>query len=363
MSLRFEPAPMSRRDLILVIVSGVVALGVIIALIVILVRAGKGPKDPVDMAAGTTPTAMTSTVGPTVSPSPSGPPTMTPSPAPTPTIEPYQYKVQAGDTLFAIIQIFGYRDLNVVPEVIRLNNMANENDLKADQVLLVPRQTPTVGPTATLTPTLPPGTTPTATIEVTAGPTVDYTGCNADNKCVSPDGKYWVHDVTEGDTIASIAYEYVSRVDAIMEANGSPQFIVPGEKINVPILVTMTPTLTPTGGPDSTATPTPTLSPPSLLGPADGETIARGDDVILQWVAVHELAENQYYLVVVHNLGTDEEHRATTRSNSYRLPGGLRPGIGQSAQFEWQVVIVNGNKTDGIAISGLGPTWTFTWGP
>ena len=354
MSLKFEPAPMSRRDLILVIVSGVIALGVIIALIVILVRAGRDTQEPAATeVAGTTPTAVTSTAAaPTASPSPSGPPTATPPPAPTPTLEPYQYTVQAEDTLFYIIQLFGYRDLNVVPEVIQLNGMANENDLKVDQVLLIPRQTPTEGPT------------PTPTVEgseATAGPTVDYTGCGFDNKCTSPDGKYWVHVVQEDDTIALLAYKYGSRVDAIEEANGFPQFIVPGQQLNVPILVTLTPTLTPTGGPDSTATLTPTLSPPSLLGPANGEAIPRGDAVILQWVAVHPLAENQYYLVIVRNLAAQEEHRATTRSNSYRLPSGLRPGMGQSGQFEWQVVIVNGNNTEARAISGLGPTWAFTW--
>lgn len=351
---------MSRRDLILVIISGVVALGVIITLIVVLVSS-KGPKEPI--AADATQPDGTATVAPTPSPTPSGPPTLTPSPVPTPTLEPYQYKVNKGDTLFAIIQIFGYRDLGVVPEVIRLNNMANENDLKADQVLLIPRQTPTPGPTLTVGPTLPPGTTPTATIEVTAGPTMDYKGCSPSNICVSADRQYYLHEVKEGDSIASIAYAYNSLPDAVMKANGSPAFIVPGQEIIVPILVTMTPTLTPTGGPGSTATPIPTLSAPSLLAPASGEEIGRGNAVILQWVTVNSLAATQYYMVIVRNKATDKEHRATTRSNSYRLPDSLRPGIGQSAQFEWQVVVVNGTGMTAPPVSGQGPVWTFTWGP
>ncbi|MBN1428644.1 MAG: LysM peptidoglycan-binding domain-containing protein [Anaerolineae bacterium] len=362
MPSRFETAPMSRRDLILVIVSGVTALAVIIGLIIILTQAGREPKEPI----GTAETTLTSVPPTTVSaaaPSPVGPPTETPSPVPTPTLEPYQYKVQPGDTLFAIIQLFGYRDISVVPEVIRLNEMANETDLQPDETLLIPRQTPTTGPTETLAPTLPPDVTPTATIEVTIGPTLDHKGCNFDNKCPSPDGKYWVHEVQEGDTIALLAYQYVSRVDAIMQANGSPEFIVPGQRIQIPILVTLTPTLTPTGGPDSTATPTPTLSPPSLLAPVDGETVPRGDAVILQWIARHPLSANQHYLVVAHIAGTDQEHKATTRSNSYRLPDSLRPGVGKSIQIEWQVVIVSGDKPSATSISGLGPTWTFTWGP
>lgn len=354
---RFEPAPISRRDLILVIVSGVVALGVIITLIVVLIS-NKSSREPVD--AETTPSAEIATLTPAPSPSPSGPPTVTPSPAPTPTLEPYQYTVQAGDTLFAIIQVFGYRDLGVVPEVIRLNNMANENDLKADQVLLIPRQTPTIGPTPVPTETLAPGVEPP-----TVGPTLDYRGCSPDNTCMSPDGKYWLHEVQSGETIVYIAIKYNTRLDAVLEANGltAESFIQPGQQIYVPILVTLTPTLTPTGGPGSTATPVPTFSPPTLLAPARGETISRGDAVILQWVTVNSLSAGQYYLVIVRKVGTEEEHRATTHSNSYRLPAGLRPGIGQSARFEWRVVVVSGTETTAPPISGQGPAWAFTWGP
>lgn len=360
---RFEPAPMARRDLILVIISGVVALGVIIALVVILLRSGQpGQKEPIAPAAAS-PSGATPTVAPIVSPSPAGPPTVTPSPAPTPTLEPYQHKIKAGETLFAIIQMYGYREISVVPEIIRLNNMANENDLKADQVLLIPRQTPTLGPTSTQAPTLPPGTTPTATVEVTVGPTLDYKGCSPTNICVSADRQYYLHEVKEGDSIASIAYAYNSLPDAVMKANGSPGFIVPGQQILIPILVTMTPTLTPTGGPGSTATPVPTFSPPSLLAPAKGETFGRADAVILQWVTVNSLAGNQYYMVIIRNVGTEQEHRATTHSNSYLLPDSLRPGLGQSAQFEWRVVVVSGAETTAPPISGQGPAWTFTWGP
>jgi LysM repeat protein len=353
---------MSRRDLILVIASGVLALGVIITLIVVLTGGGKGPK-PIDVAE--TAPAATVTAILTPSPSPAGPPTFTPSPMPTATLEPYQYQVKAGDTLFAIIQIYGYRDIGVVPEVIRLNNMANENDLKADQILLIPQQTPTVGPTDTPSPTLEPGITPTATIEATIGPTPDYTGCNKDTRCTSPDGKYWMHEVQEGDTIASIAYQYYAPLDAVLQANGltKDSFIVPGQKLKVPIMVTLTPTLTPTGGPDSTATPIPTLSPPALLAPVDGETVPRGDSVVLQWIAGHPLASTENYLVIVRIVGGDQEHRATTHSNSYRLPDGLKPGIGKTVQFEWQVVVITGSNTNATAISGLGPTWHFTWGP
>ncbi len=305
------------------------------------------------------------------SPSPSAPPTETPTTGPTATIEPYTYQVQSGDTLFFIIQLFGYRDTGVVPEVLAMNGMANENDLIAGQTLLIPRQTPTVGPTFTATNTLDPLVTPpTSTSTGTAGPTVDpnitvtYSDCTRDHRCTSPDGQFWIHIVQPGDTIAGIAFAYDTKVDCILRENGLPQnpIIFEGQQIKVCILVTQTPTLTPTGGPGSTATPTPTPSAPSLLAPAQNAEIPRNQNVTLQWVDARPLEAGQYYLIVLRNVTTGEETRQTTRSSSYRLPDSLRPGVGRSFQFEWRVVIVAGSSNDSPLISGPGIPFAFTWG-
>jgi hypothetical protein len=309
---------------------------------------------------------VTPTVSPTASPSmiPSlGPATSTPTQGPTATLEPYSYEVQPGETLLFIIQIFGYRDTAVIPEVIALNGMASENDLVAGATILIPRQTPTVGPTFTVTATLDPIVTPSAT--GTAGPTTDpnitpdYTECSPEHRCLSPDGNYWIHVVRAGDTIAAIAFQYDSKPDCLIRENGLPPtdpVIFEGQQIKVCILVTQTPTLTPTGGPDSTATALPTPSAPSLLAPAQNASIAHSQTVTLQWAGSRPLSAGQSYLIILKNVDTGEETRYVTRSSAYKLPGSLKAG-----EYEWRVVIVSGNSPDAPVVSGPGETRRFTW--
>lgn len=378
--IQFDFSSFDRRTLIIIIGGVLVIVGVVVGL-VIFFGGGEEGEQPV---AETTP-VVTRTLTPTLptSPTPSqpGPPTDTPTPAATATLEPYQYTVQAGDTLYYIIQLFGYRELVVVPEILSLNDMANEADLYAGQVLLIPRQTPTPGPTPTLHPTTLPQTTEvagggegesegegeeTGTLPAPAAPEAsgDYSGCGPDNRCVSPDGQYWIHEIVEGDTVAGLAWAYYSRVDAILQANDlDPDPILSiGDPIYVPILITSTPTLTPTGGPDSTATPTPTPGPPSLLAPTDDSTIPRNQRVVLQWAAVQPLSGDQYYLVIVQNTATEEEFRATTRSNAYRLPDDLQPGPGHSIEYEWRIAIISSSNPNAPPVGGQSRAWTFTWG-
>ena len=54
--------------------------------------------------------------------------------------------------------------------------------------------------------------------------------------------------------------------------------------------------------------------------------------------------------------------RDTTRSNIYRLPDSLRPGVGGSATYEWVVVVVEDSDPDSLVISEQGEGRTFTWG-
>lgn len=322
-----------------------------------------------------------STEEPTSPPVPTQPPgTDTPEPPPvtdtpeaTATLEPYSYQVQAGETLYYILQLFGYRDLVVVPEVLALNEMSDENDLIAGETILIPRQTPTGAPTATEGPS--PTAGATSTLSPTPGegtPTEDpnvtpsFAGCGyePEARCISPDGGFWLHEVVEDDTVAQLALAYDTTVPDILSDNGLTEdsFISPGDVLRIRIKVTLTPTLTPTGGPDSTATPTPTVAPPSLLSPARGATLARDEAAVLQWAALRPLPSGASYLVQIRNLETDETFRATTRSNVYRLPASLRPASGAAASYEWQVVIVEGSSPDGAVISGQGPAWTFIWG-
>ena len=127
-------------------------------------------------------------------------------------------------------------------------------------------------------------------------------------------------------------------------------------------LLTLTVLILSACSPGQTATPTPVPYAPSLLFPTNNATIPRNQSVVLQWVAIQPLQGKQHYLVVVRNLGTDEEFLITTRNNVYRLPGDWQPGAGKSVQFEWSVVIVSGSEPDSPVISSQGSTWGFTWG-
>ncbi|MGF1505674.1 MAG: LysM peptidoglycan-binding domain-containing protein [Anaerolineae bacterium] len=369
MGVEFDFKNFDRRY-VLVLSGGLILLvASIIGLVVLLNRdAGVGAAD----AATATPTAAAPADTATTEPTTAGPPTETPLPSPTPTLEPYSYQVQEGETLLFIIQLFGYRDTAIVPEVLALNDLPSEDALIAGQTLLIPRQTPTPGPT----PAADSGTVPAteAGEQTPADQDGDrgspqenpeaYRGCTFDNRCTSPDGQYWVHEVSTGETLAGIAFEYDSSLQVIREDNNLfNDFINEGQIVLVRILVSPTPTLTPTGGPDATATPTPTLSPPMLTVPVDGTSGARSEDVILQWLPVLPLSGSQHYRVTVVEAESDEEvYQAVTRANIVRLPEDLRPGTGASVTYQWRVDNINGPTPDSPVVSGQSEGAVFTWG-
>jgi len=355
--IRFDLTSFDRRQLPLLIGALVVIVAAVVGLILVL-TGGKEPDvgGSAISTAATPPPSATPSLMPTLT---LAGPTASSPPVATATLEPYQYVVQPGDTLYYILGLFGYRELDVVPEVLALNNMSAENDLFADRTILIPRQTPTQGPTST--PTLTPGAgTPTADPNITP----DYTDCSPEDRCLSPDGQYWLHTVRQDETCAQVAYLYDTTVPDVIRDNNLTQncIIHPGQVLRVLIRVTLTPTLTPTGGPNSTPTPTPTLLPPMLLHPINEASIARSGNVVLQWVATEALNSNETYLVVLTDTSSGHEYRWTTRSNVYRLPIDLRPGAGQSIIYQWQVVIVSGSSTESLIVSGQDGGRTFTWG-
>jgi LysM repeat protein len=269
------------------------------------------------------------------------------------------WEVSEGETLLFIIQQFGYRDPSIIPEVLALNNLASENAIFSGQQLLIPRQTPTPGPTPE-----------PAQAETDDGATTDgdppaddqsFAGCSFEERCISADGQYWMHEVQSGETVAGLAFVYDTTVDAIQEDNNVGEFINEGQILQIRIMVTLTPTLTPTGGPDSTATLTPTLAPPDTVAPANGARIARSEDVTLQWAPLRPLQGQQAYRVIVRDASTGEELlREVTRATVLRLPDNLRPGT--SREYLWQVVVVAAHDPDADVVGGEGQFRSFTWG-
>lgn len=168
--------------------------------------------------ASDTPTP-TETLTPSSTPTPSLTPSITPTftEAATSTASaPFLYTVELGDTLSSIAEKFDVEFIIIMA----LNGLSNESILFVGQDLIIPD--PNTG--------LP---DPTAIPEgLSRGSEIDYL-------------------VLPGDTLATIAEEFLSTEDAIIDANelDNPNEIFVGQLLKVPINL-----VTPTPGPSPTAT-------------------------------------------------------------------------------------------------------------
>jgi LysM repeat protein len=280
-------------------------------------------------------------------------------PAPTETLAPYVHVIQTEDTLYYIIQQYGYTTLDVIPEIVQLNpNIPNADTLPGvGSEILIPRQT--VTPTPAFTP------------QPTAGP--DGASVDANAEAQNVDCYY----VQEGDTLVGIAEMYRMTLEQLSQLNRDLNWfgcdfgnysggedcnptIQIGQCINV-YMPTPTPTLTPTASGNETVTPTPTFAPPAAVYPPEG-AIAPAGVFSLYWVGVGVLAENEYYLVEVFDVTGDSDMRLVTKQTSMPLPASMIPSDGQPHTINWQVNVAMPNA-DGIfrVISGVGPMRSFQW--
>lgn len=169
---------------------------------------------------------------PTVTYTPSSTPTITSTPSVTPipstatASAPFLYTVELGDTISSIAEKF---DVNFIIIMV-LNGLNNDSVLFVGQELIIPDPNMAL-PTPTALPT-----------GLRRGDEIEYL-------------------VLSGDTLDSIANEFFSTVDAILEANDltDPNQIFIGQLLLVPVnLVTATPGPSPT--PQGTPPP-PTATP------------------------------------------------------------------------------------------------------
>ncbi len=281
---------------------------------------------------------------PTASPEP---PTLTPTASDTP--GPYEYTIQAGDTLGFIVAQFGYTDLSTGPGsiidlVVRLNGLVSADILPgAGTQLFIPRQT----------------STPTPQNIETAVAVEATNTASAPNIQLNTVVTQYV--VQENDTLAKIAQDYNTTLAVLFYLNPdlpgifscNPEIPSGGEGCNVTLSVgqginvpapTPTPTLSPTPSGNETVTPTPTLAAPVLIFPPNGANAPAGV-FTLQWVSVGILDANESYLLEV----TDETVgeivlRVATKSTSYTLPDTLIPTDGQPHIFSWRVWIAKPNE-------------------
>jgi LysM repeat protein len=226
------------------IIAGLLILGGVILLVVWLT----GPSKPLSSIFATETPTPTLTFTPTNTSTPTETPTATATFTITPTATfstPFNYTVEAGDSLFSIVEKFNLGD-DGIALIFLLNPYNSETFVGIDpstgniipgEVILLPYPGMPL-PTATPIPS-----------DLARGTKIDYT-------------------VQAGDTLAGIAAKFNSTEEAIITENSitDPNALFVGQLLVVPVnLVTATPTRPPTSTPvppgPGTSLPTATLTP------------------------------------------------------------------------------------------------------
>jgi hypothetical protein len=328
---------------------------------------------------------------PTVTP---GPPTDTPTRTPppsatftlTPTPEPCRQQVQPEDGLYAIVIRCGHRDLFVLTEVIRTNNLNNDTDIRPGQFIEVPWPTPTIDPNATLT--------PSPTVDITQVAALTSGGDAAGDTVVVdlnatlladpffqieptlPPGVMY-HFVRADDNAIIISELYNTNVEVLDQLNpeitfsqcdygerfGGPRCTIPlsiGQRVRVPA-PTPTPTLSPTPSGSETATPTATatFNAPSSVSPSNRAFLRRDEVVTLRWNASGVLGANQAYRVIVERVNDGLTFVADTQDLFLRLPPEWQGETGERFEYVWTVSIVTLDNPQQLNHTTL--PLAFTW--
>ncbi len=256
---------------------------------------------------------------------------LTPPPTPVPSPTPIFHEVQSGETLIYIASYYG----TAVDELMKANELdeTSARFLLPGQRLLIPSTGPVGGPASNAAP------------------------------------RQVIHEVKSGETLISIAIDYDTTVDAIMDASDldSPDLIYEGQQLIVPLMPsTATATLTPTPTPSST--PGPPYAAPHPLSPSDG-ALFQGEEavILLSWTSVAILREGQAYLVELETPAQVMPITYTTQSTSWRLPSELRP-TGRRRAMTWRVTVVQRARSTSDAppewepVSLPSETRHFVWG-
>jgi len=302
------------------------------AVVVILLIAALYFRNRAEAIAALTPMASAT---PTRTPTPL--PTATPSPTPpfTPTpVPPREYKIQPGDTVFYIADIFqvAYADL------LALNGLTERSVLQVGQTILIPPPTPTPTPS-------PKPLDVTPMLSATAGQII--------------------HIIQPGETLIGIAQRYGVPQSVIMSANNltNPDQITAGQSLIIPQGSTPTP--------DALASPTPLpgYDAVRLLLPLNGSQIVGGDGpALLQWLSAGILRDEETYRINVEQINGNIRYgpvylKATAL---HLLPDLFPPSEDPSRLFRWTVAIVRqvGVGNDGTPLYDVvspPASRTFSW--
>ena len=234
-------------------------------------------------------------------------PTLPPTPLPSPT--PLTYQVQAQDTCISIAYIFNISVQSIVVE----NGLSSDCVLSIGTTLRIPQPTPTATPLATNTPS-----SQQATVEA----------------CEKT-----FHVVQENETLSLISVFYEVPVEYIMEWSGkSVDTAFLGETLTIPLCLRSS-----ISGSTVTPSPAPDYPAPELLRPRNGEAFTLANNTItLQWAAVSDLRENEFYLVTVVDISTGQNLELVTavKDTKFIVPESLQPEDNTPHIFRWSVAPV-----------------------
>lgn len=278
-----------------------------------------------------TPT-ITSTPSPTAPPTQPPTPTVTPMPTSTPR-EPRFHSVNPGETLFGLSLFYRV----TADSIAEINNLDLNSGIQSGQNLIIP------WPTAT-----PP--LESVLLEINGEPVMaDATECE-------------IITIQSGDSAYGLSALKGVPLEAIIAVNrqtmDSIQLLQPGDTLCIPRML-YGDTIPPTPGPSPTPSVTPPPSGPSLLYPVDETVIASLETpILLQWTAVKNLGESEWYMVEMHDLDARDSLplRGFTRDPSFRVPSAWRPIIPEMRHMQWQVSIVReiGRRSDGELLYTFG---------
>lgn len=272
------------------------------------------------------------TLPPTETSPPTDVPTETPPPADTATPEPPRvHNVTEGETLFGL-SLFYNVGMDAIAE---MNGLTVDMPIQSGQTLQIP------APTAT--PPLEP-----ISFEINGEPVIaDPTNCER-------------YQIQEGDALSLIAARYSINFDLLLEVNRltDQSILQPGDTVCIPEIIHGG-IMPPTPGPSPTPSATSFPEGPTLLYPANGTVVQMEDEpVVLQWVAVKDIAPEEWYMVelIDRSIEGARPHRGFTRENAFQLPHTWRPTVEEEHEFGWRVSIVHvtGQREDGGFIYTFG---------
>ena len=151
------------------------------------------------------------------------------------------------------------------------------------------------------------------------------------------------YTVKPGDTLISIAVRLGTNVAAIQEVNsiGADGLIRPEQVLLVP--VSGVPAAVLTAGAPHAARPESDLmyEAPQLLGPYDGESVARGDGVLFRWLSGGLLEKNEWYVLYIWPLEglLELPPPVWTKSTSFRLSNQWAPPADREITYRWQLSV------------------------